>query len=182
MSKPSVRRLVLVATAAVVVLALAACAPEEPKDEPTYAPPEVSLTEPVATSTVPPAKLLTAADVEKISKIKGVKSVKQGETDRATGTLNFANDKGGLFLVIKLGNKDGYDELKKSDTFREKVTGVGDDAFIGPKKSQSKTPNMLVVKKGNDAAVFTVFFSGPDKTVLTMDQLEELANIMAERF
>ena len=127
-------------------------------------------------------KLLTAADVEKVSKIKGVQAVAQGASERATGNLNFANDKGGIFMIVALGNKDQFDQSKGSDQFREKVSGVGDDAFSGPAKTKSKTPNMLVLKKGNDSAAITVFFSGPDKTVLTMDQLKELGTIIAERF
>ncbi len=45
----------------------------------------------------------------------------------------------------------------------------------------SKTPNLLVFKKGDDAVALTSFFSGPEETVLTIDQLKEIGNIIAQR-
>ena len=133
------------------------------------------------TSTTPPAKLVTAEEIAKITGIKGVQSVAQGSNERATGTLNFANDKGGIFMIVMLGTTDQYDSSLSSTTFGEKTTGVGDEAYIGPAKSVSKTPNQVVFKKGKDSVAITSFFESPTKTVLTIDQMKEIGNIIASR-
>jgi hypothetical protein len=142
-------------------------------DNPLIAKPE--------TSTTPPAKLITAEEVAKISGIAGVKVIPKGQTDKATGTLNFANDKGGVFLLVVLGTADQYDSSLDTDTFGEKSSGVGDASFVGPSAKQSKTPNILVFKKGADSVALTTFFSGPETTVLSVKQLKEIGKIIASR-
>jgi predicted small lipoprotein YifL len=177
-----VRRLVVLSLVALAVAALAGCGSETP-DSPTEAPPAPApTTSKPTTSTTPAAELLTAADVEKVSGIKEVQALEKGANKQAIGELNFANDKGGVFLVVRLGDRDQFDQVSETDTFGEKTTGVGDDAFIGPAETKSETPNILVFREGEDTAALTTFFSGPDETVLSIDQLKELGNVMAERF
>lgn len=172
--------LAVLAVALLGLLALSACS-SETKEGDNYAEKSPFASE-SDTSTTPAEKLLTVVDVERVSGMKAVQSIAQGANAKATGNLNFANDKGGIFLIVALGNSDQYEGSKATDTFREAVSGVGDDAFSGPAASKSKTPNQLVFRKGKDSAALTVFFSAPDKTVLSIDQLKELANVMAERF
>jgi hypothetical protein len=180
MSRLARAALGLVAVLAVVaMIGLTACSPT-PKSSDTQ-----STGSPFAsegdTSTTPPSKLITAEEVAKISGIKGVKVIPQGQTDKATGTLNFANDKGGIFLLVVLGTADNYDSSLDTDTFGEKSSGVGDASFIGPAKTRSKTSNVLVFKKGKDSVALTTFFSGPETTVLSVKQLKEIGNIIASR-
>ena len=174
-------RLAVAVIALAAAFALSACAAEEPKDAETEAPkPPASASAP-ATSTTPPEELITVAEVEKTSKIEGVQVVARDAKPGATGDVNFANEAGGVFLVVTLGTSDQFDESKTGDTYGKAVSGIADEAYLGPKESLSKTPNKLVFRKGNDSVALTTFFTAPDKTVLSIDQLEEIANIIAGR-
>ncbi len=85
---------------------------EGSSDNPLVAKPE--------TSTTPPAKLITPEEVGRIAKIEGVKLVPQGSTKMATGALNFANEKGGIFLIVRLSDMNQYAASLSSSTLRHR--------------------------------------------------------------
>lgn len=101
-------------------------------------------------------KLLTVADVESATGLKGLKLVPRGSTTGAGGDLNFGNADGSLLLMVQFGNADLFKQWKaQPDVYNSAVTGVGDEAFNGPKGGLS--PYVLFFRKGSHSVGLSSF-------------------------
>ena len=144
-------------------------------------------TKPVApTPTANPSgayeKLLTVADVEQVSGIKGIKVVPYDPSKGAGGNLNFATQEGTLVVMANFQGSTFYQQSKSQQGFfKADVTGVGDEAFSGPAQSPTGEPYALWVRKGGQAFALSSFFTTAEKNYLSQDQLRELAKIVLSR-
>jgi hypothetical protein len=89
-------------------------------------------------------KLLTVADVAKLTGISGVKTVPNGSQAGAGGMLNFARSDGKLILMVNFGDAQLYRKARDTKEleiggkkypnflFAHDVPGVGDEAFASP--------------------------------------------------
>ncbi len=127
-------------------------------------------------------KYLTIADVEKVSGEKGIKLVAYNPGKGAGGDLNFAKSDDTMFLLAQIQPKYFWNIWKgQADSFNEPVSGVGDEAFNGPKGMPSNY--VLFFLKGDTAFSVSSFFNAGDtsKPFFSEDQLIELAKIMLSR-
>lgn len=125
-------------------------------------------------------KLLTVADVESATSMKGLKQVAPGSVDGAAGDLNFAQSDGSMLLMVSFGDAGLFKAWKAQEgNFNAAVKDVGDEAFNGPKV---KEPYVLFVRKGNRAFSLSSFLSlDTGKPLLSQDQLRVLAKNILSR-
>jgi hypothetical protein len=136
----------------------------------------------VSASSSDASDLLTIADVEKVSGLTGVKTVENQSMPGAGGDINFVNADGNLILIASFYDGANFDALKSTPNYREPLSGLGDAAFVGPSKDITATLYEVGFKKGDHTALLVTFFkSMTQDTVLTMDQLKELAGIVESR-
>ena len=76
---------------------------------------------------IKPETLLTVADVSRITKIPGVKTVPQDPIKGASGDVNFADAKGELLLSLALQPPASFQSAKSQAGAA--VAGVGDEAY-----------------------------------------------------
>jgi hypothetical protein len=152
--------------------------------------PVASTAAPVEPTTAPAASpaatsdLLTAADVEKVSGLTGIKNVAKGSTTGAGGDVNFVGADGTLVVMANFFDGTQFDTFKNSPNYREALSGLGDAAFVGPSADIMSTLYIVGFKKGDHTAIFATFFKGTNlqETMLTIDQLKALAAIVASRW
>ena len=124
-------------------------------------------------------KLLTIADVEAVTGVKGVKLVPKDPKKGAGGDVNFAKPDGSLLVMLIAAPGTMYDAWKsQSGAFNASVSGVGDEAFIGP---ANVTPYVLFFRKGKNSASISSFLNSDMKPLLTQDQIKALAKLVASR-
>lgn len=127
-------------------------------------------------------KLLTPADVEKVTGLKGVITVAKNSQVGAGGKLNFAfdNDKDKLILSVMVEGKGVFDSWKESkDLNAAAVPNLGDEAFQGDPNNKMITPNVTFIKGEQSFQLFTFFNMNNDlKPYLTHQQLIDLAKII----
>jgi hypothetical protein len=134
---------------------------------------------------------LTAADVEKVTGLKGIQQVGPGSVPGAGGGLNFAGPDRHMVVMVNFGPADLYRRAKAQTEmkvggqtipmplFHAEVKGVGDEAFDSP---PGATQYVLYVRKGNQAISVTTYLRlGNPKPVLSMDQLKAIAGIIVSR-
>jgi len=126
---------------------------------------------------------LTIADVEKVSGLKRIKIVPYDASKGAGGDLNFATSDNKLVVMANfLGSSFYADYKKQNGYFKKDISGVGEEAFAGPK---SGPEYVLVFLKGTHCVTLSSFFNlGGDSnspTMLTMDQLIALGKIVSDR-
>lgn len=141
-------------------------------------------------NTAPPLahdKLLTVADVETVSGIKGLKMVPRPPVlpPRVLDLLTFAKGDGTVVFGAMVADASLYQVLKTSEgTFLSDVSGLGDEAFEGPADSPlgHGKPTGITVRKGNRCFSLTSWrdIDGA-RLYLTMDQVRELAKIAVSR-
>ena len=126
-------------------------------------------------------KLLTVADVESATGVKGLKLVPRGSTTGAGGDLNFAKADGSLLLMVEFGNADLFKQWKAQEGFyNSAVTGVGDEAFNGPKGGLA--PYVLFFRKGSHSIGLSSFLDTDTmKPMLSQDQLRAVAKTILPR-
>jgi len=127
-------------------------------------------------------KYLTIADVEKVSGEKGIKLVAYNPSKGAGGDLNFAKSDDTMFLLAQIQPKYFWNIWKgQANSFNEPVSGVGDEAFNGPKGMPANY--VLFFLKGDIAFSVSSFLNAGDtsKPFFSEDQLIELAKIMLSR-
>ena len=131
------------------------------------------------TSNPATAKLLTIADVESVTGVKGVKLVPKDIRRGAGGDLNFAKTDGSL-LVMLIAMPGMYDMWKSQKVlYNAAVSGVGDEAFNGP---AGAIQYVIYFRKGKNSGSISSFVSPSDmKPVLSQDQLKALAKIVNSR-
>jgi hypothetical protein len=126
-------------------------------------------------------KYISAADIEKVTGFQDVKLSKNSQHGSA-GTLEFKNKEGKTILSVKFNKSSLYDRAEKAKVVNVKgdIKGIGEDAFYASNFSDS--PNYLCFKKGNFSVDLAAFVKREDgKPFLTLEQLKELAKIIASR-
>lgn len=128
----------------------------------------------------PYEKYLTAADVEKVTGIKGVNLIPRGSVAGAGGDLNFADASGELILMVQFTDAKNYESFKNKYP-KGAVSGVGNQAVQGA-LMPGMPDNLLVFIKGAHCVALTAFGDFIKKKVyLTTDQLIALGKLMASR-
>lgn len=136
-----------------------------------------------AGGTVDPEALLTPADVEAVAGISGLEFVPYDPAVGAGGDVNIATSDGQLVAMLVVEGPETWDAwLTDGYTVAESVTPpVGDEAFTGPNPDVSSTTYIYGFRKGEVAIVIDTFFDSNGEAVLSVDQLRELAEIVAGR-
>jgi hypothetical protein len=130
-----------------------------------------------------PSALLTAEDIEKVSGLTGVRSTPRDPSRGAGGDLNFATDEGQAVLMANFGDGELFEDFEDTPNYREPLSGLGDAAFVGPAEDIMPTLYQLGFKEGDRTGLFTTYFKeGSGSTVLTMDEMQELAEIVMSRW
>jgi hypothetical protein len=129
------------------------------------------------------AKLLTQADVSKVTGLPGVVLVPRDPRKGAGGDLNFALPNGKQILLVGFLDTQNYEQSKSvKSVYGGQVQGVGDDAFIGKVMG---IESILYFRKGPRGVALSSFIdtgSGwPGKPYLNQQQLRQLAALMLSR-
>lgn len=139
-------------------------------------------------------KLLTTADVEKLTGATAVKLVPRGSQTGAGGDLNFATADGKLLLMINLGDAQLYRKAREQkqitvggqtypmELFAHAVPGLGDEAFASP---PGKMQYVIYARKGNNGLTVSTYYSGigeAGKPRLTEAQLKQIAQLIFSRW
>ncbi|MDH7513659.1 MAG: hypothetical protein QHH14_12005 [Clostridiales bacterium] len=126
-------------------------------------------------------KYLTVADIQKVTGLTGIKQVPRDPKKGAGGHLNFADEKGNMILLASFLTAEEFDFYKSEEGLvKEKIPGLGDEAFSGP---AAGTPYMVVMRKGSKGAALSTFFETAEMTAtrLSMDHLISLSKIVLSR-
>ncbi len=128
----------------------------------------------------PNEKLLTAADVEKVTGMKGISLVPRGSVAGAGGDLNFTDSSGELILMVQFTDARNYAGFK-SKYAKGAAASVGDEAILAA-VMPGLAENLLAFRKGNRCIVLTAFADFvKQKVYLTADQLTVLGRLVASR-
>jgi len=134
------------------------------------------------TAESPYAKYLTAADVEKISGMAGIKAVGSNPMQGFGGDLNFAKADGKMVVTAKFYDANWYAGSKlNKDQIKAMVPDIGDEAYTGPGFMDPQYT--LTFLKGRQCVFLsTALVPGdPITTALTLDQLKALGKLIASR-
>ena len=130
----------------------------------------------------PNAKLLSIADAEKVTGIKGLKIVPKDPSKQMIGDVNFVKPDGKRLLSVVFETVDlkAYAQAKQSSSFKSAysgpVKGIGDEAFEGPPKMASF---ILSVRKGTHLMTISTDLNYETmKPLLTQEQLKKIAAII----
>ena len=129
------------------------------------------------------AKLVTPADISKVTGVSGVILVPRNPSKGAGGDLNFALPNGKQMLMVTFLDTDAYNQSKaQKSVYGGDVKGVGDDAFIGKVMG---TESILYFRKGARGAALSSFINTdkgwPGKPYVNQQQLRQLAALMLSR-
>jgi hypothetical protein len=129
------------------------------------------------------AKILTAADVSKVTGLSGVVLVPRDPHKGAGGDLNFALPNGKMILLVTFLDTKNYNDSKAmKDVYGGEVKGVGDQAFIGKVMGME---SILYFLKGGRGAALSSFIDTdhgwPGKPYVSQPQLRQLAALMLTR-
>ncbi len=178
------RHLTGFALLAALALAAAGCGPAKPAagDATTGTPAKPDSTSAAVGTPAPSAEtLLTVVDVEKVGGLKGVILAPYDAAKGAGGLLNFAQADSALVLMFDVRDAATYAQNKAIARFRNAdVTGVGDEAFNGPKVTAPAVPYVLFVRKGGRMFSLSAY-SVSGKWSFTQAQLKELALLVVAR-
>lgn len=172
-----------VLTGILLVLTLGACKTQSPVSRGTTENPKnkaAAPDRPAADAALDKTKLLTVADVTKVTGVQGVKLVDKDPSKGAGGDLNFATADGKmLLLLVVTEDQAAFDEWKRISV--APIAGVGDEAFSGPKGVPE--PYNVYVRSKNQFVSLASFLDsqGQLKPLLTIAQLTELAKIVVSR-
>jgi len=123
--------------------------------------------------------VITAADVEKLTGLKGVKQVPREKLNKfRNGDLNFLLSNGKPLLMIQFRPSYVFATMKADS--KSSIPGVGEEAFSSPAFDPQFSVNFL---KGNYYAIVTTHVDEKDKTntILKMDQLIAIAKLVASK-
>lgn len=129
------------------------------------------------------AKLLTPADVSKVSGLSGVKSIPRDPSKGAGGDLNFALPDGKQILLVTFMDTKAYAQSKAMQgVYGGEVQGVGDEAFVGKVLGME---SILYFRKGTHCVALSSFIDTahgwPGKPYLNQQQLRQLAALILSR-
>ncbi|MRS12573.1 MAG: hypothetical protein EG823_05825 [Actinobacteria bacterium] len=132
---------------------------------------------------VDPAALLTPADVETVSGLTGLQVVPYDPAVGAGGNVNIATADGQLVAMLVVEGPETWDAwLTDGYTVSEPVTPpVGDEAFIGPNPDTSATIYIFGFRKGDVGVVIDTYFDANGETILSVEQLRQLAEVIESR-
>jgi len=126
--------------------------------------------------------VITAADVEKATGLTGVKQVARVKLDKfRNGDLNFMTSDDKPLLMIQFRPLFLFDQMKADPGyFKAAVPAVGEAAFTSPAFAPQFSVNFI---KGGHFGIVTTHVDPKDKnkTVLTMDQVINLAKVVASK-
>ena len=127
--------------------------------------------------------LLTPADVEAISGLTGLEVVPYDPAVGAGGDVNIATADGQLVTMLVVEGPETWDAwLTDGYTVAESVTPpVGDESFIGPNPDTSSTVYIFGFRRGDIAVVLDTYFDTNGETILSVEQLRQLAEIVEGR-
>lgn len=131
------------------------------------------------------AALLTLADVERVTGLTDLKSIAENSVAEADGRLNFATSDGTLALTVNIGDGYAFDDSKAGMFYKSDITGVGEEAYVGPSETISKTLSLVAARTGDHAVVLhTATKAGAPEgsTVISIDQLKEIAKLILSRW
>jgi hypothetical protein len=169
--------------AATAVPSGSAAAPSATASGPSSAPSSAPSAAPSSGGTTAASGLLTPADLEKVTGLTGIVVAPRDPAKGAGGDVNLATADGKLVVMANFFNGAMFDTMKNSPNYREPLSGLGDAAFVGPSTDIGSTPFIVGFRKGDHTAMLSTFFKGSmTATMLTMDQLEALAAIVASRW
>ena len=130
----------------------------------------------------PNAKLLSIADVAKVTGIQGLKTAPNDPSKQMIGDVNFVKPDGKriLSLVFETVDLKAYAQAKQLSSFKSAysgpVKGIGDEAFEGPPKM---SPFILSVRKGTHLVTISTELNYETmKPLLTQEQLKKIAAII----
>ena len=130
----------------------------------------------------PNAKLLSVADVAKVSGIQGLKTAPKDPTKQMIGDINFVKPNGKRLLSVVFETVDlkAYAKAKQSSSFKTAysgpVKGIGDEAYDGPPKMP---PFILTVRKGTHLMTISTDLNYETmEPLLTQEQLKKIAAII----
>ncbi len=129
------------------------------------------------------AKLLTAADVSKVTGLAGVSLVPRNPSKGAGGDLNFALPNGKPILMVTFLDTNAYNQSKAmKGVYGGDVAGVGDEAFIGKVMGMD---SILYFRKGARGAALSSFIDTdkgwPGSPYVNQQQLRQLAALILSR-
>jgi hypothetical protein len=129
------------------------------------------------------AKLLTAADVSKLTGLAGVSLIPRNPSKGAGGDLNFALPNGKQILLVTFLDTNEYNQSKaQKGVYGGDVAGVGDEAFIGKVMGMD---SILYFRKGARGAALSSFIDTdhgwPGNPYLDQQQLRQLAALILSR-
>ncbi|MBM3285460.1 MAG: hypothetical protein FJY81_06265 [Candidatus Aminicenantes bacterium] len=120
-------------------------------------------------------------DRSRLFPVPGIKQVPRNPQKGAGGHLNFADGKGNMILLASFLTAEEFDFYRSEEGLvKEKIPGLGDEAFSGP---ATGTPYMVVMRKGSKGAALSTFFETAEMaaTRLSMDHLISLGKIVLSR-
>lgn len=131
-----------------------------------------------------PATLLTPADVEKVSGMSGLKVVPYDPSIGAGGKVNIATADGQLVTMLVVEGMSVWDAWAGDGmTFGKPYTpAVGDESHIGP-STGGGVYYIFAFRKGDTAIAIDSYFAtgSSTKTILTVEQLADLARVVESR-
>jgi hypothetical protein len=126
--------------------------------------------------------VINAADVEKITGLKGVKQVPREKLNKfKNGDLNFLQSDDKPLLMIQFRPSYVFAAMKADGGYvKASIPGVGEEAFSSPAFDPQFSINFL---KGKYYAIVTTHVETKDKTktTLKMDQLIAIAKLVASK-
>jgi hypothetical protein len=131
----------------------------------------------------PNDKLLSIADVVKVTGIQGLKMVPKDLSKRMIGDLNFVKPDGKRILSVVFETVDlkEFAKTKASSSFKSAFNGpvkeIGDEAYDGPPKMD---PFILSVRQGTHWITISTSIDVAQgmKPILTQEQLKKIAAII----
>ncbi len=135
------------------------------------------------TAEVDPGSLLTPDDVESVSRLSGLKIVPYAPEIGAGGDVNIADASGQLVVMLVVEGPETWDAwLTDGYTVAESVSPpVGDESFIGPNPDTAASLYIFGFRKGDVAVTLDTYFDANGETVLSTEQLRELAEVIESR-
>lgn len=170
---------------AVLLAATAGCSGGSDEPESDAGDNPASVEAPLDAPSAPePSELLTPADVEAVSGLTGLEVVPYEPAVGAGGDVNIADASGQLVAMLVVEGPETWDAwVTDGFTVSEPVDPpVGDESFIGPNPGVSEVVYIFGFRKGDVAVVIDTYFNaGATGTILSVEQLRELAEIVESR-
>lgn len=127
--------------------------------------------------------LLTVADVEQVTGLKGITLVPFNPARFLGSDLNFVAADGRKILSVEFAKAGQFETYKVlvPKNYKSEIPGVGQEAFMGPDIAD-QAPYLLVFRQdGYTVALTVATTSDTRKNMLTIEQLLSLGKTIASR-